>query len=300
MSKLLGISFATSFLEDVKKCKKSLTIISPYVSQGAVSQLLKVVPSKVKCTLITIPPGRDYLFGSVEVEALSLLHKKKFDVRMLQDVHAKLYVLDGSTAYVGSANFTANGWFENGNIEDMFKISVSKKEMDHITLRYIAPSSPLDLKGEWVKELEQQKKIAEEHQRLMEKVNRWEKELLKAPEVKVYYSKSHLPPQKYAYHFRFPIAENAGKLAIKNKSDFLFKLGDDGGQIFVPFSVMKKVLIEGNLSASKVWGLHINFDKAEYPYLICHNAKKAGKIKLDKAHFTGNLEKVETRTFKNG
>lgn len=191
-----------------------------------------------------------------------------------------------------------NVWFENGNVEDMVKITVSKKEMDHITARYITPTSPLYLKGEWFKELEQQKKMAEEHQMLMDKVKKWEKGLVKVPEVKMYYSKSHLPPQKFAYHFRFPIAENAGKLAIKNKTNFLFKLGDDGGQIFVPFSVMEKVLIDENLSASKVWRLHINFDKTESPYLICHSAKKAGIIKLDKSHFIGNLEKVETHTLK--
>lgn len=300
MSTLLGNSFATSFLNDVKKCKKTLVIISPYVSQGAVNQLLQAVPSKVKCTLITVPPGRDYLFGSVEVEALKLLQKKKFDIRTLPNLHAKLYVLDGSTAYLGSANFTASGWFKDGNVEDMIRIMVSKKDMGHIRERYMTPSSPLDLEGGWVEELERQKKIVEEHQKLTEKVIKWEKELVKTPEVKVYYSKSYLPPQKYAYHFRFPITENAGKVAIKNKTDFLFKLGDDGGQILVPFSVMKKVLIEENLSASKVWGIHINFDNAEHPYLICHSAKKSGKIKLNKVHFTGNLEKVETRTLKRG
>lgn len=304
MSQLLGSSFSNAFLKDLKQCEKSVTIISPYVTQGAVESLVKLIPPVRQCKLITLPPGEEYLFGSVEIDALKLLEKYNFQIYVLPNLHSKIYLLDDNRAYIGSANLTSKGWNEKnkGNVEDMVKVEIKKLELTHIQKLYITPSSLLDLNGKWVKHLDAGKKLLEEYKSIKQKIKNWDTTIKEEFEnntrsvgTRVYFSDYREQQHIYPHNFKFPITKNAGNLAIKEKLDFLFKLGGSSenpdARIFVPFSIMKKVLVKDHLGKDS-WTIHINFDKNGNPFLRSFNKKKIEeKYPLEKKNFSGKLKK---------
>jgi hypothetical protein len=302
MTKLLGDSFSVSFLKDLTTCKQSVTIISPYVTKGAVDSLIKVLPSNLECKLITIPPGEDYLFGSVEVNALRILKQSKFEICYLPNLHTKIYLIDQDRVYIGSANFTSKGWILNnqGNVEDMVKIQITKSELTHMQKRYITPSVPLDLNGDWVKKLDEGKKLFGDYTKIRQKIKLWEKTLTgttnTGSNIREYFSNYLIPQTDYPHNFKFPITKNAGKQAKKDKSDFLFKLGRSSAKpdakMFVPFSIIEKVLV-GDYLGKDSWMIHINFDKKGKPFLRSFNQKKQElRLPLDLKNFSGKLEKT--------
>ena len=147
MTKFLGDSFSEALLKEIKGCKSSITIISPYITKGAVNQLIKILPKKRHCTVITQPPGMDYLTGAIEIDALIELKNNGFELFYLHHLHAKIYIIDKSIAYIGSANFTSNGWNGRGkgNVEESTKLKLTKSDLDYIQERYILTSSKLEI-----------------------------------------------------------------------------------------------------------------------------------------------------------
>jgi hypothetical protein len=90
LTKLLGDSLSTTFIKEVEKCKKSITIISPYITMDAVKQLIKKLPTNLNFKIVTQPPGIDYIIGSVEIDALQVLENKGFSLLYLHNLHAKI------------------------------------------------------------------------------------------------------------------------------------------------------------------------------------------------------------------
>ncbi|WP_187274549.1 phospholipase D family protein [Paenibacillus sp. N3.4] len=229
MSQLLGSNFKKSIIDQIKKCSRSITIISPYVTLPAVKELAKALPESVKrrC-LITSPPGVEYVTGSVDIEALEMLRQIGFEIRCLPDLHAKIYLLDEKNAYIGSANFTSNGWELSrspvkGNVEDMIMIETSKSDRDHIISRYIINSDALDLNGDWKIEVEKYKvQFLNQYQKLMNSmvINYSTQEF-------PMYSDYQKPPNGYKCYFRFSIAKTTGNKIKMEKKNIILKLGGE-------------------------------------------------------------------------
>lgn len=247
MSELLGSNFKKSITENLKECSRSIIIISPYVTVPAVKELVKALSSSVKTRcLITVPPGIEYVTGSVEVEALELLEQSGFEIRCLPALHAKIYLLDEKQAYVGSSNFTSNGWglsaAHKENVEEMILIKITKNEQDHIFSRYIDSSNKLNLRGEWKSEVEEcQQRYLLQYQQLMKSI------IIKYPsEGFSKFSDYKNPPNGYKYHFKFSLAKTTGKKIKREKTDILLKLGGDKDKphatINIPFSRIGKYL----------------------------------------------------------
>lgn len=145
--------FLSTMKNDLSKAKKSLIIISPYITLPAVTEIIKALPTRQlkEKIIITLPFGIEYLTGSIDLKALKELKSKGFSIKYIKNFHSKIYIIDQQTAYVGSSNFTANGWglVPNANVEVMTKLQLSDMDNSYIKNTYIAPSNPLDILEEW-------------------------------------------------------------------------------------------------------------------------------------------------------
>lgn len=116
MSQFLGGSFHKSIVEQIAKSTRSITNISLYVTLQAVNELSRSLPTKIKKrSLVTVPPGAEYVNGSKNVAALELLSQHGFEMRWLPDLHEKIYFLDEKFAFIGLKNFTkkeAGNWIK--------------------------------------------------------------------------------------------------------------------------------------------------------------------------------------------
>jgi hypothetical protein len=82
-------------------------LISPYVTSDAVVSAARNcrAPSK---RVVTRFDGGDIVAGATDLRVVAALKAAGIDVRVVQGIHAKVYVLD-DWAYVGSANLTTRG-----------------------------------------------------------------------------------------------------------------------------------------------------------------------------------------------
>lgn len=148
-------TFVKQLKDELSLASESLIIISPYITDAAVRELLpNLKKNKLTMKLITLPPGKEYITGSVEPMALLHLTENGIQVRTLQDLHSKIYIIDDRIAYVGSANFTSSGWRINnyGNIEVMTRTKLLEKDLEWLNKFYITPSRPLNITKKWVED----------------------------------------------------------------------------------------------------------------------------------------------------
>ncbi|WP_165350748.1 phospholipase D family protein [Ectobacillus funiculus] len=267
MPKFLGSEFKNSISKDLKSCKQSITIISPYITQNAVRRLIETLPSCISSRLfITLPPGPEYVIGTVEVEGLELLAQAGFELRYLENLHAKIYLLDQKYAYIGSANLTSSGWeligkSGEGNVEDMVRLPVTELDFTHVKKRYIVPSEFLDLKGEWRYEVEKYKKqLLKQYQEALNGMK-----IERKPKNFTMFSRYQFPPKDDLWYFQFSLAKTTGYLVKKEKQNFIFKLGGDeknpDATLFVPYKKVGKFLTEKYLDgARKSWQFRIGID----------------------------------------
>jgi hypothetical protein len=164
--------------------QKSLTIISPYITKPAIYEIIKELPKKaIKLMVVTRPPGPEYLEGSICIDALQDLKNRGFILLALRDLHAERYFDREKTLFIGSANFTANGFFikDQGNVEDMIKVSVSKEDLAYINERYIKQQPQLELTDELVMKVKQGMKFFNSKSiKLNTEISNWSQEHLTA------------------------------------------------------------------------------------------------------------------------
>lgn len=99
-------------LQRAKNCKSTMLVASPYVNDGILG-LAQAVKDSVSKTLVTRTDLRDFAIGSSNLDTLCSLSRAGFTVRSLSDLHAKIYIFDGSAALVTSANATYSGMYRN-------------------------------------------------------------------------------------------------------------------------------------------------------------------------------------------
>ncbi len=111
-----------AFFEALKKkvagAKESLKIASPWIDQCLLEKLLEVLPKNVRVEVILRSQELRDLAITGE-ETFRYLGKFGADVYINDRLHAKLIIVDGLWAFVGSANLTGAGMREEGNLEAM-------------------------------------------------------------------------------------------------------------------------------------------------------------------------------------
>jgi len=112
--KLVTDNLEEQLFQELNKSRKSITIISPFISIYTAEKLIKKLQKdKVKCTLITRFDRSLFVSGSSSIEALELLKSHGVEILALKNIHAKVYIFDEKVCITGSANFTKKGLIEN-------------------------------------------------------------------------------------------------------------------------------------------------------------------------------------------
>lgn len=94
----------------VSTARTSVDIAVAYVGEDAASALLDRIPNAVSVRFVARCNPRDLAARSVDPRALRLLAgDKRVALRVMPDLHAKVYLTDSRTAVIGSANLTKNG-----------------------------------------------------------------------------------------------------------------------------------------------------------------------------------------------
>lgn len=126
----------------VAACQRRLVVASPFVGLS-LSELLKHKSRSVTCVLITRTSLRDFAAGSSDLNAVCAASRLGADVRSLPRLHAKVFVFDGVTALVTSANATPSGLYRNYECGLEVTDSVLANRIEEVALSgFGAPEAP--------------------------------------------------------------------------------------------------------------------------------------------------------------
>ena len=89
---------------------KSVIILSAYVKTVGVKWLKEKIGEKnIKCTIVTRWNNGDIAQGSSDLECYHLAKTNGWAFKVLQDLHAKVMLVDENVLFVGSPNLTGRG-----------------------------------------------------------------------------------------------------------------------------------------------------------------------------------------------
>ena len=130
------------------QAKDELLICSPFISPNYLTDLIDIAKKNVKVKVITSTGNKNF-YGSTLWILEKFQHTPNFESKILERLHAKLYISDNKFAIHGSANLTFGGL--NSNIEQISileeknEISELKKVFEDIWK--IDPEEKNDLKS---------------------------------------------------------------------------------------------------------------------------------------------------------
>lgn len=107
-------------LEFCAGADRSLLLVAPFCKTEVVRRLLAACSNNVRIDLVTRWRALELAQGVSDLEVFDIVQTRPGTrMRLLQSLHAKVFVADEDRAYVGSANLTgaALGWSTNPNIE---------------------------------------------------------------------------------------------------------------------------------------------------------------------------------------
>ena len=136
MTKLIsGDELKNLLLTEFKVSKKAIFIISPFITEKAVEEFMSVIPNNVIVKAICRLLPFDVANGSCSISALKKSIEANWSIYRLENLHAKIYSIDGNKIYSGSANATANGLMihAKGNIEACNEVTASPENKKFIS-----------------------------------------------------------------------------------------------------------------------------------------------------------------------
>ena len=121
-SNLLGTEAFRNLLgESLRDAKEQVIIFTAYIKKIGVEWLEKQLTNKnVKCVLVSRWEKSDLAQGSSDLECYEICKKHNWQFKILNDLHAKLMLVDNKSLFIGSPNLTGKG---------MSLVPVSNKEM---------------------------------------------------------------------------------------------------------------------------------------------------------------------------
>jgi len=106
---------ASKFSELIGGAQKEIVILSPWLKSEMVKFFLERVQKDIKVEVYTRVNIIDFIKGVSDIEALRLIFKKFKDIRIscIPNLHAKIYIIDQSVAFITSSNLTSGGFRHN-------------------------------------------------------------------------------------------------------------------------------------------------------------------------------------------
>ena len=121
-SNILGTEAFRNLLgKSLKKSKKRIVILSAYVKKIGISWLKDQITDKdIDCTIVSRWQKSDLATGSSDLECYEDCKQNNWKFMILNDLHAKVMLVDNNDLFIGSPNLTGSG---------MSLIPVSNKEL---------------------------------------------------------------------------------------------------------------------------------------------------------------------------
>lgn len=121
MIQILTDNHFEAIMDLFDSAKKSITIISPFLSCAMADMLCDIVRKKqIPCSFITHLYVQDLLAKASNIAALREMMNADISIYLMKGLHTKLYLFDEERAIVGSANFTASGFKSNIELSILF------------------------------------------------------------------------------------------------------------------------------------------------------------------------------------
>lgn len=121
-SNILGTEAFRNLLgESLKKSKTKIVILSAYVKKIGISWLKDQITDKdIDCTIVSRWQKGDLATGSSDLECYEDCKQNNWKFMILNDLHAKVMLIDNNDLFIGSPNLTGSG---------MSLIPVSNREL---------------------------------------------------------------------------------------------------------------------------------------------------------------------------
>jgi len=134
-SSLLGTETFRNLLGDsLKNAKKSVIILSAYVTEVGIKWMQKQIKSSLKCTIIARWDIGDLVQGSSDLSSYELAKNRNWEFKILKDLHAKVMLVDHKDLFIGSPNLTGHGMslVPASNKEVGVNLEATKNDIDII------------------------------------------------------------------------------------------------------------------------------------------------------------------------
>tara|TARA_A100001011_G_scaffold98655_1_gene103838 strand:- start:5972 stop:6943 length:972 start_codon:yes stop_codon:yes gene_type:complete len=121
-SNILGTEAFRNLLgESLKKSKTRIVILSAYVKKIGVKWLKdQIIDKDINCTIVSRWEKGDLATGSSDLDCYEICKQNNWEFKILNDLHAKVMLIDDKDLFIGSPNLTGSG---------MSLIPVSNKEL---------------------------------------------------------------------------------------------------------------------------------------------------------------------------
>lgn len=106
------------FLSHVKKCEREIILVSPFIKLSLIKPLLLALPDKnISITVVTRFKKNEFRLAS-DLNALELLKSRpslpgETSIFKMNRLHAKVYIFDRKTVFLGSSNLSISGFDRN-------------------------------------------------------------------------------------------------------------------------------------------------------------------------------------------
>lgn len=106
---LLVFDLESRLHEFVRTADSTLVVVAPFIKAPQLDGLLASVPEGVRVQVTTRWRPEEIANGVSDLEALEVCRRHGAELRLVDRLHAKLFVVDDRDAMLGSANVTARG-----------------------------------------------------------------------------------------------------------------------------------------------------------------------------------------------
>lgn len=110
--KVLYPPLAENICSLYEKTDKEFILIAPWLKKEPLKLVIKN-GKKIKHRVLIAGNLNDFIFGSTDISAIEMLYKLGAEIRLLENLHAKIYVRDNLEAIITSANLTSSGLLNN-------------------------------------------------------------------------------------------------------------------------------------------------------------------------------------------
>ena len=119
---LLGTeSFRDVVARELNNAEKEIILISAFITKTGIEWFENQVKSKnIKCTIVARWKGSDLHSGSSDLISYEIANRNGWQLKILDDLHAKIICIDKKYLFIGSPNLTGRG---------MSLVPISNKEM---------------------------------------------------------------------------------------------------------------------------------------------------------------------------